>query len=208
MHVSAHEHWIDLESFYPEVGDTVGVQVRSGHYFPKSALTLSEKVMQGVSVVTPEGAPLSLDTEAGEREWTAAVAAQEQGVHVVSFALKRRRAAKPTYEGRAIFVVSPGDDSPDRHALGSGLELIPAAGVSELRPGGVVPVSLSLDGETIEGEVAVVPENGRGATVETGPGSPALVSLREAGRYLLSASVKGRGCSLVFQVRAPEENGQ
>ena len=205
IHVHAHEHWIDLDSFYPVVGATVGVHVRSGHYFPRSALKLSEKVMQAVSVHRPDGPALDLDPAAGDSEWAGVLTPRQQGVHMVTFALKRPRAATPNYEAKAILVVGPGEDLPARYALGSGLELIPAAGVSSLRPGGQVPVSLCLDGEIIEAELSVVPERGRSTTVKVGPGEPALVSLREAGRYLVSASVKGRGCSLVFQVRSPEE---
>jgi len=200
-HSHAHEHWIDLDRFYPGAGETTRVHVRSGHYFPKSALKLSEKVMQGVTVRTPDGQTLAVETAAAKKEWLGTLSPKERGVYVIAFSLKRPRAPEPNYEGKAILVAGPGSDSPESYAFGSGLELIPGKSVSELIPGDELPVSLALDGVKIEGELAVVPENGKSSGAKTSSDQPAVVNLRDAGRYLVTASVKGRGCSLVFHVR-------
>ena len=207
-HAHAHEHWIDLDRFYPGAGETVRVYVRSGHYFPKSALQLSEKVMQGVILRTPEGQTLEVETAAADKEWLGTLSPKEPGVYVLAFALKRSRAPEPNYEGKAILVAGPGGDLPDNYALGHGLELILGKRVSELKPGDELPISLALDGVSIEGELAIVPEKGKSSVARTSADQPAVVKLRDAGRYLVSASVKGRGCSLVFHVRPTEEKGE
>ena len=204
----AHEHWIDLDSFYPSPGETDTVYVRSGHYFPKTLLKVSEKVMQGVSVRTPDGQTLTVETEAAKKQWLGTLIPGEQGVHLISFTLKRSRAPKPNYEAKAIVVAGSADDTPDGYALGSGLELIPGKAVSGLKPGDELPVSLALDGALVDGELEIVPENGRSAVAKTSAGLPAVFSLKEPGRYLLTASVEGRGCSLVFQVQESGEESE
>lgn len=204
----AHGHWIDLDRFNPEIGKAVNLFVRSGHYFPKSGQKLSEKVMQGVTARRPDGQTLAVEIAAGEKEWLGTFTPQEGGVYVIAFSLKRPRAPAPNYEGKAILVAGPGSDSADRYALGSGLELIPEKSVSELKPGDELPVWLTLDGVKVEGEVKIVPANGKSTTARTGAEKPAVVKLRDEGRYLLTASVKGRGCSLVFHIAEAEEKSK
>jgi len=204
----AHGHWIDLDRFYPEAGEVVSLFVRSGHYFPKSAQALAEKVMQGVTARAPDGQTLAVEVATGKKEWLGTVTPKEGGTYLLAFSLKRPRAPAPNYEGKAILVAGSGSDSPDRYVLGSGLELIPEKPVSELKPGDELPVWLALDGVKMEGEVEIVPENGKSTTARTSPEQPAAVKLRIAGRYLLTAGVKGRGCSLVFQVMEAEEESK
>ncbi|MFC1526872.1 hypothetical protein ACFL6X_08700 [Candidatus Latescibacterota bacterium] len=204
----AHEHWIDLDSFYPEVGTEAVLYLRSGHYFPKTILKLSEKVLQGVVARLPDDQILPVVVEEAEHQWQGVVGPLEHGVHVIAFSLKRPRAGEPNYEGKAILVAGSTGDAPEAYIFGSGLELLPGAPVSPLRAGDQLPLSLTLEGIRMSGELAVVPEDGRGSTVRTSPDQPAVVTLRNAGRYLVTASVKGRGCSLVFQVREAEEGAQ
>jgi hypothetical protein len=204
----AHGHWIDLDRFNPAVGEVVSLFVRSGHYFPKSGQKLSEKVIQRVTAKAPDGQTLAVEIAAGKKEWLGTVTPKEGGTYLIAFSLKRPRAPAPNYEGKAILIAGSGSDSPDRYVLGSGLELIPEKPISELKPGDELPVWLALDGVKAEGEVEIVPENGKSTTARTSPEQPASVKLRTAGRYLLTASVKGRGCSLVFHVSEAEEESK
>ena len=204
----AHQHWIDLDSFYPSPGETNSVYVRSGHYFPKTTLKPSEKVMQGVTVRGPGGQTLPVATEAAKKEWLGSLSPQVEGVHLIVFSLKPARAPKPKYEAKAILVVGPGSDTADGYALGTGLELIPGKAVSTLKPGDELPVSLALDGVTMAGELEMVPENGKSVVTKVSADQPVLLDLKKAGRYLVTASIKGRGCSLVFCVREPGETSE
>ena len=204
----AHQHWIDLDSFYPSPGEADGVYVRGGHYFPKTTLKPSEKVMQGVAVRTPDGETVAVETEAAKKEWLGAFSPRAQGVHLITFVLKPARAPKPKYEAKAILVAGPGSDTAGDYTLGTGLELIPGKAVSELKPGDELPVSLALDGVATAGELEVVPENGKSVVTKVSAEQPVLVNLREAGRYLVTASIKGRGCSLVFYVRESGETSE
>lgn len=228
---AAHEHWVTVDAFYPAAGDRVAALIHSGHYFPKKGHSLSEKVMRGMAVRSPGGEVADIDLTPGDKEWSGAMVPAAEGAHVLTFTLRRARAPKPSYEGRAIVVAGPRDpadrderahhgdhgeqaehgtravaDDPAAYVLGSGLELVPLSPVSRLDPGDELPVQLLLDGVPVAAEVTVVPEKGRSATVEATPEQPARVRIRESGRHLLAASVGGRGCSLVIEVRGREED--
>ena len=204
----AHQHWIDTDNFYPSPGDTDRVYVRSGHYFPKAALKPAQNVLRGVVVRAPDGQTIPLTVEAGEKQWLGSLLPQAQGVYLVTFSLGPARAPQPKYEAKAILVVGTGGDSADSYALGTGLELIPGRAISELKPGDELPVSLALDGVPVAGELEVIPADGRSVVTKVSADQPALLSLRKAGRYLVTASIKGRGCSLVFYVREPGTKGE
>ena len=202
---SAHQHWTDFTTLYPTPGETDSLYVRSGHNFPKTTLKVSEKVMQGVTVRTPDGQTLAVDVDAAKKQWLGALRPAGLGVYLVTFTLKRARAPKPSYEAKTILVAGAEDDAPEKYGLGSGLELIPGRVVSGLRPGDELPISLVLDGVPVGGELEVVPEDGKAVYPKTSPEQPAMFIVKTPGRYLVTGSIKGRGCSLVFQVREAGE---
>jgi len=197
----AHEHWIDADCFYPGAGGTVTIHVCSGHYFPKSSFALKDKVLEGVMVQGAGGKAIAVTTAEEEKRRTGILTLASGGVHVVSFSLKRPRAKEPSYEGRALLVVGSKTDDTSRYAMGIGLELIPEKPVSELMPGDALPVSLRLNGEPLSGSLSVSAAGGKTSSLRTEPNRPASIRLRKAGRYLVTASHEGRGCSLVFMVR-------
>ena len=197
----AHEHWIDVDNFYPDTGTSVCVRLCSGHYFPKSSFALKDKVLEGVTVRGPDGKAVAVTTAEEEKQRTGILALASKSVHVVSFSLRRPRAKEPSYEGKALLVVGSKEDDTSRYALETGLELIPEKPVSELTPGDELPVSLRLNGQPLSGSLSVSAEGGKTSSLRTEPDRPASIKLRKAGRYLVTASHEGRGCSLVFMVR-------
>ena len=198
---SAHEHWIDVDNFYPDTQTSACVRLCSGHYFPKSSFALNDKVLVGVTVHGPDGKAAGVTIAEEEKQRTGILVLASEGVHVVSFSLRRPRAREPSYEGKALLVVGNKGDDTSRYALGIGLELIPGKPVSELTPGDELPVSLRLNGEPLSGALSVSAEGGKTSSLRTEPDRPASLRLRKAGRYLVTASHGGRGCSLVFMVK-------
>lgn len=207
--VRAHEHWVDVDAFYPAVGATVTVHVCSGHYFPKSSFVVQRKVLHEVSMHMPGQNAMALSTAEREHEKrrAAVFGVESVGVHMVTFCLKRPRAKAPSYEGK-VLLVAGGKDGLAAYTVGRGLELVPGRAISGLKPGDELPVTVSLDGVSVSASVTVVPENGRSGFVRVATDRPGIVRIGAAGRYLLTASVKGRGCSLVFRVRRSEGGPQ
>jgi hypothetical protein len=197
----AHEHWIDVESFYPVPGETVEVHIASGHYFPKSAHVLKDDVIDGLRVFRSGADPVLLESTAGDDVRRASLAVSKAGVHIVHLTLKRPRAKQPSFEAKAIIIVGASADNPEQYATGAGLELIPQAALSGLSQDAKLPIVLALDGEPIGGSLEIVPENGKSAFLSTSAASPAMIPIRTAGKYLVAAHAGGRGCSLVFEVR-------
>jgi len=204
----AHEHWVDLDEFRPAAGDTVRVTARSGHYFPKKGHALAAKVVRGVTARLPDGQVRDLAITEGDKQWEGALGPLADGVHVFTLTLQRARAPRPRYEARAIAIAGVGPDDAAAYAVGSGLELVPRRPLTQLRPGQSLPVALTLDGEPVAGEVTAVPTGGRTSSAKATAQAPAVLDIRVAGRYLLSASAGGRGCSLVFDVDEDPEVGQ
>ena len=209
---SAHEHWVDVTSFYPAVGETLEVYVCSGHHFPESDLALKDKVVEGLRVWTGEDDAGILNSVVREKMRAAKITIAGDGVHVIDLTLKRPGAKAPSYEAKAIVAVDSLADDPARYALGQGLELTPGEAVSTVRAGDTLSVRLTLEGAPLGGSLQVVPEDGRTCFIRTEPDKPGLIPIRTSGRYLVSAQVGARGTSLVFEVledRSPakEEEG-
>ncbi|MFH1313685.1 MAG: DUF4198 domain-containing protein [Candidatus Eisenbacteria bacterium] len=208
---AAHEHWVDVSSFYPDRGETLEVYICSGHHFPEGDHVLEDKVVEGLRMWTAGKTPRLIESVVDEKFRTAEIALEHEGVHIVGFTLKRPKAKKPSFEAKAIVVANPLKDDPGRYGLGEGLELVPLEAVSAIRPGDTLSVSLALDGNSIGAPLQVIPENGRTHYARTDVDAPAPIPIRTCGRYLVMAQVEGRGASLVFEVReqdATEDMGK
>jgi len=200
----AHEHWIDVDCFYPGVSQAVTVHLCSGHRFPRSSFALKEEVVASFTCRGPDGVTIPLVTTGDGKQRTGAFEPATRGDHVLSFVLKRPRAETPSFEGRAILVVGNQDDA-SCYATGRGLELVPEHPLADLVPGDVLPLSLRMDGRRIAGVLSVVPAGGKVSSLSTGAARPARAKLSQAGRYLVSATHAGRSCSLVFVVKEKAE---
>lgn len=201
LRAQAHEHWITAGSFYPPVGATVTVAVCSGHYFPASSFALGDAVLAEVALVQPDGTRKPLSTTPSDKERTGAATLSAPGPHLAVMVLTRPRLASPIYEARAILIANGHPDDPAAYALGQGLELVPLEPVSVMNPGAALPLSLRLDGKPIAGSLSVTAADGRTDVLNIRPDSPARLRIRKVGIHLVTASVGGRGCSLVFEVR-------
>jgi hypothetical protein len=196
----AHEHWLDVSDFRPGRNQAVTVAICSGHYFPNSSFALKDKVLQGVELLPPDGSATSVDTTVAKKQRTGSIALESAGVHVLRFSLKRPRARGPAYEAKTILIAGDNTDSVARYAVGHGLELVPLRALAGLTPGDELPLSLLLDGRRVSGSLEATVEGGKSSFLKTEPDRPALLRLPKAGRYLVTANVNGRGCSLVFWI--------
>jgi hypothetical protein len=168
-------------------------------------------VIDGLRVLRGDNDPIVLESVAGEKVRRAGLAAGQAGVSLIHLTLKRPRAKQPSFEAKAILITGAGDslfkDDPGAYRTGKGLELIPQAAISSLHPGDKLPIVLAMDGEPVAGTLEIVPEAGKSSFLNATAASAAMVPIRKAGRYLVTAHVSGRGCSLVFEVGPDTEAG-
>lgn len=203
--VRAHQHWVAVDTFSPAAGQDITVSVCSGHYFPKSALVLKDNVLRSVELLSPGGTSTTVQTapEGKQRNGIAKPAAE--GTHIVCLTLQRPHAPLPSYEARTFLITRSAEDDPARYAVGRGLELVPAKALSQLSPGDELPLFALLDGKRVPAALEVLVEGGRSAFLKTTAEQPALLRITATGRYLATTGIRGRGCSLLFQVRTADK---
>ena len=199
----AHEHWIDVSDFRPVINTNVNVTICSGHYFPQSSFALKDKVFHGVELLSPDGATTSVETTVSGKLRAGAVAVKSGGVHVLRFTLKRPRTKGFSYEAKTILIAGTGTNDVGRYAVDRGLELVPLQPLAGLKPGEELPLVLLLDGQRVAGSLEAAAEGGKSSFLKTETDRPALLQLTRPGRYLVTANVKERGCSLVFWITGP-----
>ncbi len=198
----AHEHWVVAE----RAGTgTVQVSVCSGHYFPKSATALADKVLRRVIVTSSGGEAIQLTLATEGKSRSGVYTQTGAGAQRVDFVLQRQRARQPAYEGRTFFLRTNTALSTSLLSSGQGLELVPRGDLAQLRAGSVLPVEVLFDGAPQTGTITHLPEGGKEHFLRTTKGKPAQVTFRKAGRHLLSARVNGRGVSLTIHVPATTE---
>jgi hypothetical protein len=165
---------------------------------------LKDKVLEGCELWGPDQKVVHVTTVPGDKQRIGSVVVESEGVHVLGFSLRRPRAPEPSYEAKALVVVNAERDDRANYGLGHGLELVPEKAISTLRKNDDLPISLSLDGKRMAGSLEVVAEKGKGSFLKAGPDRPAVIRIRQAGRYLVAANVGGRRCSLIFEIRMQE----
>jgi hypothetical protein len=198
--VASHEHWFETEDLYPLAGVEISLDVCGGHYYPESSFAVKEKVLGKIQVTGPDRVTNEFSTIKGDKRHTAAVVPDLPGLHIFQLVMQRPGMKYPLYELKALLVAGGGEDDPDRYQAGVGLEIVPLAPVSGTVPGGDLPVRVMLDGITVECEITVIPAEGRTAHYRSGMEDPVRIKTLDPGKYLVTASVGRRGCSLVFQV--------
>ena len=151
-------------------------------------------------------APVPIETDPGDGFRAGVVTIDTCGVYILTMTLKRPRAPSPSFEAKTLIVIDPDRDRLEHYRVGRGLELNPESKISTIQAGDELPVSLALDGEAVAGSLTVTPEKGRVAYLECRPARPAVVQVSDPGKYLLTARIAGRSCSLVFHVPEAEDD--
>ena len=198
--VSAHEHWIDADDFYPAAGETGKVFICSGHSFPKSNMTLKDRVLRSAEIIKPDArkTPLKTIEDGGQR--SGEVVFETNGVHIITFELKQPQMKEAMHWAKSI-IIADGNDDDARYSVGQGLEIVPGIRISTLRKGDKAPLIVRYNGEQVKARVMILPERGNSVSLSTTEQRPASLSLSHDGRYLVSANYKGKSCSLTFVVR-------
>jgi len=153
-------------------------------------------------VLTPGGKTRSVQTAPAGKQRSGAVSLNEVGVHIVRLTLQRPRAPRPSYEAKTLLLTQGAQDDPTRYAVGRGLELVPGQPISRLAQGDTLALFVLLDGKRVSASIEALAEGGRNVFLKATEAQPALLKVSGSGRYLVTGSIKGRGCSLVFMVRS------
>lgn len=199
--VSAHEHWVDTENFYPVVGKELKIFICSGHSFPESSIVLKNRVLHDTEVIKPDRTTESYETAEDGKQRSAELTFDSQGTYIVGFALKQPQMKEPMYWAKAIIVAGGRDDNEDLYSVGKGLEIVPGGKISALKKGDKLPLVVLYNDIQVVARLSILPEKGKSVTLSTTSERSASLTLPQEGRYLITSSYKGRSCSLTLAVR-------
>jgi uncharacterized GH25 family protein len=200
----AHEHWIDLENFHPGKGEKAKIFICSGHYFPKSSATLSERVLH-TTMVKPDGEIIAYTTIEEKNRRAGELIFESTGAYIIRFFLKKPQLKEPLYWASSIVIVEAENEDTGFYSLGNGLEIVPQKKISDLRKGDTLPLILLYDGKRVGSTLSVSPEDGKSYFMRTKKTRPALIKIEGRGKYLIRAKHKGKACSLTFSIRELDE---
>ena len=194
-----HDLWLDVQPAAPAPDAPVTVIVGGGHYFPSSDSALSDRLVRSLQVRQPDGQLADLPSALKGKQREAMLTPREPGLHVLTLVVQKPQLAQPEYWARALLPVASGPASP-YPAAGVGLEIIPRGDLAALRVGQVLQLEIRHDGAPLEGKLQVVAEGGGADWLTARAETPAKLTLRKPGRYLITFAKGPQSCSLTFTV--------
>ncbi|MCK5850177.1 MAG: DUF4198 domain-containing protein [Kiritimatiellae bacterium] len=195
---SAHEHWVDMNQFYPAVDETNRISICSGHSFPKSATLLGKRLLHDLRIFLPDNKSTVFKTTSQDQRWVSDLAIKTAGTVIVSFSLKKPQIEDPFYRATAIVICGNADNNESSYSTGKGLEIVPTGKLSQARKTGALPLTLLLNGKRVSARLTILPEHGKSTILSTTEKRPAELKINKNSRYLVTTSYKGKGCSLAF----------
>jgi len=198
---SAHEHWVDLETFYPAIGETNRISICSGHSFPKNSILLRKSLLHNLKVFLPDGKATAFKTTSQDKRWITDFVFKTEGVVIVSFSLKKPQIEEPLYRATAIVICGNTDKDKASYSTGKGLEIVPTGKLSQAKKTGTLQLILLSNGKRVSARLTILPEHGKNTILSTTEKRPAELKITKGGRYLVTTSYKGKGCSLTFALK-------
>ena len=197
---AAHDIWIDVEPFTPAAGAESAVTLAGGHYFPASATVVADRLIRRAAVRLPGGGETNLVTTATARQRDGKLAFPVPGTYRMDLVLQKPQLPKPDAWAKAIVQCGSGPADLSAYAVGQGLEIVPRADLSALRPGASLPLEVHNDGVAIAGKLQVMAAAGGTAWLDARPEQPAELTVKKPGRYLVTCERGSQACSLTFIV--------
>lgn len=202
----AHEHWIDMSDFYPDANTVQKVFICSGHSFPESSIALKDRVLHDAHIIAPDGTVKAFEYVDGTKKRSAEVSFQTNGIHKVGFVLKQPQMKEPLHWAKALVVVDKKNDNPDLYVTKKGLEIALKGTISTLTKGDQLPLTVLYNGKQVDARLSIQPEQGKSIILSTTSKRPAILSISQSVRYLITTSYKGKSCSLTFAVQKASTN--
>lgn len=198
----AHEHWIDLDRCNFTQGEKATISISSGHYFSKSELALSDRLLSDTKIIGPDKKEHVFSTQEGEKSRTSEHSFKTAGTHVITFTLKKPPVDEPLYWAKSIvFVGTDKNDDINLYRTGVGLEIVPGKSLSTIKTGEKLPLRLLYNGEPVASAFSVSVQGKADFSLLTDKAGVAMLKIKKEGKYFITAPYQGMGCSLTFCIR-------
>ncbi len=204
-----HYSWVDFDNFSPLPGAEVKIFLCNGHYFPKSEIALKDRLITDKKIISCEGNISTFTTVAEKTIRKGSVVFEDAGTHVVTFSLMKPVKKEPLFCAKSIITVGSGVEEDFSYELGQVFEIVPQKAISLLKEGDSLPLKLLYKGKPLKSSLLVTVMldkpvllfiTKKNFTLGTGSDGKGVLRIKKAGKYLVTAEHKGRGCSLTFYV--------
>jgi hypothetical protein len=192
----AHEHWIDLETFEPNLGQKTKVFVRSGHNFPKGEFVLGKNLLKELKVLTPDKKLQTFLLEQEKDARTAYVVFNTNGSYILYFVVSRPPENEEVYFGKSIVNIK--EQTSVSTKVGNKLEIVLKQ--EGLQINKKIPFQVLFEEKPTKTTVSVSIDGKKNFFVQTDKEGIGYLELKYPGKYLLTTSYKKYGCSLTFFV--------
>lgn len=196
----AHDHWIDTNQFHAKTGQEITIWICSGHYYSESNFAVKDKLIFETNVLSSSGSTFDFQTLSKKKRREGKIQLSDPGVYLVQAILKRPQLNEPEYWLRSIVVVDSGEISELKYKTGQGLEIIPLENISELKTGDKLTLQTQYNGESVRGMITVSIAGQKNFLIHGNKQGLANLSIKQGGKYLMTFSYGGKGCSLTFEL--------
>ena len=202
----AHDHWIDTNQFHADTGQEITIWICSGHYYPESNFAIKDKLVFETSVLTPSRLINDFQTIAKVKQREGKIQLSDPGVYLVQAIIKRPQLKEPEYWLKSILVVNSKEIYDPEYKTGQGLEIIPLENIYELKTGDKLALQTQYNGESIQGMITVSIAGKKNFLLQGNMQGIANLSIKQGGKYLITFSYGGKGCSLTFELNLEGNN--
>jgi len=203
--IYAHNLWLNVDNYYPSVGEKTNVKIAFGHNFPYYDILLSSSQLAEFYFVKPDGSKKEITKiwEEKEDDKKGALAGEifcdTEGTYIVSACRKQKGDIKhvPSEKyGKAIIVIGKGNKNISK-PLGHRLEFIPLKNPQEIELNKTLPVQVLYEGKPLP--LCYVYATYAGYHSETEPypvvamsnkKGIAYIKITQPGRWLVTVSYK------------------
>lgn len=188
----AHENWIDSSE---QSGKTIIVKIANGHTFPESRIALKDRILTYCRVQTPDKKIIPLQTKQSGTYRQGALPVNKNGAYLITAALKN----PPRYFLKSIVVI--GNCTTGSLKAGELFEIVPGKCPETHGKSNQIPLQVFYDGKPLATSLSFSIDGKHNFHSNTDRSGQYQLRTKYPGTYLITASYKGKGCSLTFVIK-------
>ncbi len=201
-----HYSWIDFDNFFPLPGEEVRVFLCNGHYFPKSTFAIKDRLISDAKIISYDGSISTFTTTSEKKIRSGSVVFDGTGTYTAAFLLVKPPMKEPLTCAKSIITVGNITEKEFSYELGHIFEIVPQKAISSLKPKDSLPLKLIYRDKPLKSTLIVTVKvydsrSKKNFTLRTKDDGTAVLKIKKAGKYLVTAEYKGKGCSLTFYVK-------
>ena len=194
--VFAHDSWIDFSDPGNALSEgQLTVKISNGHAFPESKIAIAERVINYFKVIKPDGKIISLKTYVQGNYRAAQIKPVKEGTYILMAGLKN----PPRYFLKSVVSIKKCTKTDLK--TGEDFENVPEKCLMNLRKGERVVLTVFFKGKPVQSPLSFSINGTKNFSTSTDRKGNYELSIRSNGKYLVTSSLKGKTCSLTFEIK-------